>query len=190
MTILPSTLQNEAFPPNHSTAFNIFAYTGIKGYYILLVISVFLLRNTHHYLALYLAGYGFNYLINHLLKSIIKQPRPSENEAIFNIHVAHHKHIGFDRYGMPSQHAQLAVFTTIFIYLSLRSHKYIHYIFLFFIIITIITCSQRIVFNEHTVTQVIAGAVIGGVLAYIFFIFSNSLITGKLRFKPDDLAPF
>ena len=192
MTGSPSALYNDNSYhsyPNHSTIFNVLSYTGNKSYYILLVISVLLLRNTHHYLALYLAGFGFNYLINILFKSILKQPRPNENEALFNIHVLHNKHVGFDRYGMPSRHAQLAVFSTIFIYLSLQSHKYIKTIFLFFIIMTIITCSQRIVFNEHTVAQVLVGALIGGILAYIFFIFSTSLITGKLRFKPDDFAP-
>jgi membrane-associated phospholipid phosphatase len=186
MTSLPS----QPFPPNHSAIFNAFSYTGMKGYYILFFLSIFLLRNTHHYLALYIAGFGFNYLSNLLLKSIIKQPRPNENEALFNIHVLHHKHIGIERYGMPSRHAQLAVFSTIFIYLSLQSHKYIKPIFLFFIIISIITCSQRVVFNEHTVAQVLVGGACGAVLAYIFFTFSTSLITGKLRFKPDDFAPF
>ena len=186
MTSLPS----QPFPPNHSTIFNAFSYTGINGYYILFFVSLFLLRNSHNFLALYIAGFGFNYLANLLLKSIIKQPRPNENEALFNIHMLHHKHIGVERYGMPSRHAQLVAFSTIFIYLSLQSHKYIHSIFLFFIIMTIITCSQRVVFNEHTVAQVIAGAFIGGGLAYIFFTFSSSLITGKLRFKPDDFAPF
>lgn len=176
--------------PNHSTMFNILSYTGIKGYYILLVASIILLRNTHHFLALYLAGFGFNYLINILLKSILKQPRPNENEALFNIHVLHHKHIGIDRYGMPSGHAQMAFFSTIFVYLSLHSHKYINYILLLFIIITLITCSQRVVFNEHTITQVLVGAIVGSIVAYIFFNFSTSLITGKLRFKPDDFAPF
>ena len=187
---LHSTLHNDTFSPNHSTMFNLLSYTGIKGYYILFFISILLLRNTHHFLALYLAGFGFNLLVNILLKSIIKQPRPNENEALFNIHVAHHKHIGFDRYGMPSGHAQSVVFSTIFVYLSLYSHKYINYILLLFIVISIITFSQRIVFNEHSVTQVLVGATIGGTLAYIFFIFSTSLITGKLRFKPDDFAPF
>lgn len=193
MTGLSTALYNDASYhsyPNHSTMFNILSYTGIKGYYILLFISIFLLRNTPSFLALYLSGFGFNYLANLLLKSIIKQPRPNENEALFNIHVLHNKNIGVDRYGMPSRHAQLVFFSTIFIYLSLHSHKYINYILLFYIIITIITCSQRIVFNEHSITQVIAGAVIGSILAYTFFIFSSSLIAGKLRFKPDDLAPF
>jgi membrane-associated phospholipid phosphatase len=178
----------EPFPPNHSAIFNVLSYTGVKGYYILFFLSVILLRNTYNYLALYIAGFGFNYILNLLLKSIIKQPRPNENEALFNIHVLHHKHLGFDRYGMPSRHAQLAVFSTIFIYLSLYSHKNIKTIFLFYIIITIITCSQRVVFNEHTVTQVLVGGACGAVLAYIFFTFSTSLITGKLRFKADDFA--
>jgi membrane-associated phospholipid phosphatase len=182
-------IASEPFPPNHSTIFNVLSYTGVKGYYILFFVSVILLRNTYHYLALYIAGFGFNYILNLLLKSIIKQPRPNENEALFNIHVLHHKHLGFDRYGMPSRHAQLAVFSTIFIYLSLYSHKNIKTIFLFYIIISVITCSQRVVFNEHTVTQVLVGGACGAVLAYIFFTFSTSLITGKLRFKPDDLAP-
>jgi len=185
-----TSLPYDAVSPNHSTIFNLFSYVGIKGYYILFFASILLLRNTHHFLALYLAGVGFNYITNILLKSIIKQPRPNENEALFNIHILHHKHMGFDRYGMPSRHAQLAVFSTIFIYLSLQSHKYIKTIFLFFIIVTIITCSQRVVFNEHTVAQVLAGGACGAVLAYIFFTFSTSLITGKLRFKPDDFAPF
>jgi membrane-associated phospholipid phosphatase len=182
-------IASDPFPPDHSDIFNLFSYVGIKGYYILFFVSVFLLRNTHHYLALYLAGFGFNYILNLLLKPILKQPRPNENEALFNIHLLHRKHLGFERYGMPSRHSQLAVFSTIFIYLSLYSHKYIKPIFLFYIIITIITCSQRVVLNEHTVAQVLVGGACGAVLAYIFFTFSTSLITGKLRFKPDDFAP-
>lgn len=186
MTALPY----DVVSPNHSTIFNLFSYIGVKGYYILFFVSLFLLRNSHNFLALYLAGFGFNYIVNLMLKSILKQPRPNENEALFNIHVLHRKHLGFDHYGMPSRHAQLTVFSTIFIYLSLQSHKYIHSIFLFYIIMTIISCSQRVVFNEHTVMQVLVGGACGAVLAYIFFTFSTSLITGKLRFKPDDFAPF
>lgn len=193
MTGLSTALYNDASYhsyPNHSTIFNILSYTGIIGYYILFFLSIILLRNAHRFLALYIAGFGFNYLANLLLKTIFKQPRPNENEALFNIHVLHNKYIGVDRYGMPSRHAQLVFFSTIFIYLSLYSHKYINYILLFYIIITIIICSQRIVFNKHTIAQVLAGAVVGSILAYAFFIFSSSLISGKLRFKPDDFAPF
>jgi membrane-associated phospholipid phosphatase len=89
-------------------------YIGYLGPFLLLLSSIILLRTKGTLLSVYVVGYVLNLIINVILKDIIKQPRPSEDLSIFNASVAHGKRISFDRYGMPSGHAQMAFYSTTF----------------------------------------------------------------------------
>ena len=56
---------------------------------ILFIISCYLLRNKPFILMYYFIGFFINILFNVILKSIIKQPRPSEDIKLFNIAINH-----------------------------------------------------------------------------------------------------
>jgi undecaprenyl-diphosphatase len=135
----------------------------------------------------YIFGFLFNTLLNIILKLLIRQPRPSEDKYLFNIlkNVNNVKMIDFDKYGMPSGHAQYAFYSTVFIYLALKDIK----ITAIYLIIALITCFQRVYFKNHTIMQVIVGMMIGSILGYLFYHYSMRLIKGSLKSKKDDNAP-
>lgn len=49
---------------------------------------------------------------------------------------------------------------------------------------------QRVAYNQHTVLQVVVGAVVGLLFGYFVFYLSQQKLKGIIRTKPDDLAPF
>ena len=48
---------------------------------------------------------------------------------------------------------------------------------------------QRIKDNHHTLLQVVVGATVGVVCAYLFYYFAQVSLTGKIKAKPDDNGP-
>ena len=155
---------------------------------ILFFSSVFLLYGKNILLGYYIFGYFITIISNVFLKYIIKQPRPNEDPAAFNVLVNNDKHISFNKYGMPSGHSQAAMFSLFFIYFALKSHKYLWQIMLFYIIITFNTILQRVKNNQHSIIQVSIGAIIGAFIGYCMFIMASSKLYGILKYKADDYA--
>ena len=158
------------------------------GYFapiILFVSSCFLLYKKNMLLSLYIIGSILNTALNGILKDIIKQPRPTEDIRIFNASKMLDKRFGYDRYGMPSGHAQSVFFSTVYIYFAL-DNKYISLIYL---AISLITMYQRVKYKNHTIFQVIVGAIVGSFVGYLFYLFAIQKITGKQKSKMDDNAP-
>jgi membrane-associated phospholipid phosphatase len=160
-------------------------YLGYLGPFLLLVSTIFLLRNKGTFLSLYIVGYICSIITNIILKSVIKQPRPNEDLSIFNAEVTHGKRISFDRYGMPSGHATGVFYSTMFIIFALKSPL----LSFIYILISVNTCYQRIKYKNHTILQVICGAFIGLVIGYVSYLFASKKINGLLKYKPDDNAP-
>jgi membrane-associated phospholipid phosphatase len=138
-------------------------------------------------LMMYIFGYVFNIIVNIGLKIIIKEPRPSEDTHLFNLqkNIYKEKRLSFDKYGMPSGHVQKAFFSTIFICLAIKDIK----IKLIFIAISLIICYQRVSFKNHTLLQVVVGAIVGSLLGYAFYTYSKKALQGSLFMKKDDNAP-
>ena len=164
---------------------NTFDTLGYFGPQLLLVSSIFLLLGKKTYLHIYLIGFVFNIIINFVLKGLIQQPRPHEDRRLFNLEILSGKRIGYDRYGMPSGHAQTSFYSTIFIYLVLKN-VWISLVYLF---ISSITFYQRIKFNNHTLGQVIVGSFIGTIMGYIVYQYGKKILKGNLNLKMDDNAP-
>ena len=93
--------------------------------------------------------------------------------------------IPFDIFGMPSGHAQMSFFTTIFVYLSLK-HTNLLYLYLF---ISLIICYQRVKFDFHSIEQVVVGAIVGSVFGYIVYQLAREKIKGRIRERLDDFGP-
>jgi membrane-associated phospholipid phosphatase len=135
--------------------------------------------------------FGITILINVVVKGIIQQPRPSIDPKTFDLMMKNkeryiYKHgMPYDIFGMPSGHSQSVIFSTIFIYFSLRNLK----ILLLYVFISIITLFQRVTDDHHTVSQVIVGSSIGFILGYIGYTMAKINIEGKKTAKKDDYGP-
>jgi len=161
------------------------------GPLVLFVYSSYLLWNKHNLLYYYICGFFLNAILNIVLKGIIKEPRPSEDPKLFNIALKHSLRFKFingyphDIFGMPSGHAQSTFFSTIYIYLALKDIK----ISIIYLIISLLTMYQRVLFNNHTVLQVFAGAIVGILFGGFIYMMARQNIMGKLRAKKDDDGP-
>jgi membrane-associated phospholipid phosphatase len=164
-------------------------YIGFFGPQILLFVSIILLKNKSTLLYIYLLGMFLSMIINYGLKGLIREPRPSEDVHIFNMELnssnLNGKRLGFDRFGMPSGHAQSVFFSTAFIYFALKNVK----ISLFYLLISLNTLYQRVKYKNHSIGQVIIGSLVGSVIAYAFFRYAKHILKRELKEKPDDDAP-
>ena len=84
---------------------NIIHLVGYLAPTIMLVVTLWLLRNKINYLKFFFYGYIINIVVNSLLKWFLKEPRPVNDWKILQLGITHTKRIGFDKYGMPSGHA-------------------------------------------------------------------------------------
>jgi membrane-associated phospholipid phosphatase len=174
----------------HDFFLNIINGIGISGPIILFICSIYLLYKKKTLLMYYLYGYFLNLLLNLVLKGMIKQPRPLDDPELFKLALKHSIRFRFingfpyDSFGMPSGHSQAIFYTVFFIYLALRDI----YVTLFFISIALLTAYQRVLFNDHTILQVIVGIVVGILFAFLIYYMSQNQIMGKIRMKKDDNA--
>jgi membrane-associated phospholipid phosphatase len=158
---------------------------------LLFILSSLILRKKSTLLFYYILFFGVSLIVNLVLKGIIQQPRPSINMKIFDLMMKNkerfiYKHgIPYDIFGMPSGHAQSALFSTVFIYLSLHDIK----LTLLFLIISIIALYQRVIDNHHTINQVIFGSIVGCILGFVAYKMARINIEGKKSIKVDDFGP-
>ena len=166
-------------------------YIGGYGPFILFFGSLYLLWSKPNLLFYYVIGFLTNSLLNILLKGIIQQPRPSENEKLFNLALTNAKKdvfkngIPFDAFGMPSGHAQSVLFSTVFIYLAIKKQN----ILLIYLLVTVLTMYQRVYNNYHSIFQIMVGSIVGTLFAWFVFHLSQQKVKGRIREKYDDFGP-
>jgi len=97
----------------------------------------------------------------------------------------YHNRIPFDIFGMPSGHAQACLFSTVFIYMALKQTNLLY----IYIPISLLTFYQRIKFDYHSISQVIAGATVGSIFGYFVYQSARENVKNKIREKPDDNGP-
>ena len=164
---------------------------GSYGPIVLMFLSMYLLWNKHNLFIFYTVGIFVNAILNIILKGLFLQPRPSIDSKTFDLALRHGKRflfkdgIPYDIFGMPSGHAESAAFSTAFVYLALRKTNWLYV----YLIMTAIVMYQRVNTNEHTILQVIIGAIVGVVFANTMYYFSEKNIQGRIREKPDDNGP-
>ena len=175
---------------------NLFDYViqglDILGYFgpqILCILSLILLFEKSMMLKYYLFGYVVNIILNIVLKGIIKEPRPNEDKHMFNIWLNNGMKTDrhwFDRFGMPSGHSQGVFYSTAFIFFALKNSNWA----ILFLLISLNTMYQRVKYKNHTLKQVIVGALVGSLVGWGFYYFSKVALKGKLKEKDDDNAPY
>jgi membrane-associated phospholipid phosphatase len=164
---------------------------GEYGPIILVFLSWYLLRDHKNLFFYYTVGIFLNSIINIILKGIIQQPRPMYDSDKVRLLKTYGKHylfqngIPFDIFGMPSGHAQMCLFSTIYIYLVFKKIEYLY----IYIPLSILTCYQRVKLSYHSISQVLVGTLVGSLFAYIVYIFGMEKIKGKIREKSDDFGP-
>jgi len=169
----------------------IFTKLGNLGPIILYLIANYLLWDKPTTFYYYQVGFVTSAILNLVLKGIFKQPRPSEDPKEFNLAIKNGHRFIFkngiphDIFGMPSGHSLTSLFTTIFIFLSLKNVK----ILFGFLAMSLLIMSQRVIDNHHSLFQVIVGASVGALYAYLFYYFSSEKLKGKIEEKPDDNGP-
>lgn len=127
---------------------NSFYYIGEYGYILSFLLSLFVLKNKLLFFFLSLV----TLCLNVVLKQILQQERPKRIETIKpNI------------YGMPSGHGQLTAFISF--YTLLQSNNI--WIYLIQTSLLLITIIQRVLFQKHTLFQVVIGVIIGYITGLI-----------------------
>lgn len=160
-------------------------YVGYFAPVILFFSSILFLFNKKTYLAYYITGTILNVGINIILKIIIKDPRPDQDVNLFQILMNNGQRVTFNRFGMPSGHAQMASFSLIYIYLVTKNMTITN----FYLIVFILTLYQRIKYNNHTKSQLLVGTITGLSVGYLCYYLSNKNIMGKIKEKKDDNGP-
>ena len=170
---------------------NLLNEVGENGPIILSVLSVYLLWDHNNLLFFYLIGLFCDFILNLVLKGIIQQPRPCFNSREVQLALKNNKRfvykngVLFDLFGMPSGHTEWALYSTIFVYLALRKTNWLYV----YLLISAITMTQRVVFNYHTIAQILVGAPVGALLGYLIYKLAESKLKGTIREKPDDYGP-
>lgn len=152
---------------------------GSTAPYTLFIISIFLLRNLKKYLIFYILGFGLNNLLNIMLKILIKEPRP-KNDTMFLEFIGNR--VSYDKYGMPSGHAQNCFFSLVYITFVLNQP----WIMLCYVGMSFISLVQRYNNNNHTLMQLFVGSIVGILFANLIYFFANKFILGKASNKNDD----
>ena len=171
-------------------SYYIYNKLGEFGPLILILYAILLLKEKYQYFFYFIYGYFLNILLNLFLKGLIQQPRPLDDNKLFHIALKNGKRFIFknglphDIFGMPSGHAQSSLYTTTFIYLVFKNYT----ILAPFIIISFITLCQRVTSKMHTLTQIIAGSIVGILFSYFVYYMANKKTKGILKEKPDDHA--
>jgi membrane-associated phospholipid phosphatase len=160
-------------------------YIGVYAPVILFILTLFLLRNMPTYLQFYVAGNILNNILNIILKIIIKEPRPNDEQKAIEIGVVNGSRIGFDKFGMPSGHAQNCGYNLAFINLTLNDL----FISTLYALITIVSLLQRYLYKNHTILQLVVGLSVGIGFGYLTYLLGNKYITGNIKMKKDDNAP-
>ena len=167
---------------------NMFNKVGENGPIILIFANIFAMFKKVHFQFYYVLFTLISALLNAVLKPIFKHPRPSIDEETFRAvlkrnerFIKRHGHL-YDIFGMPSGHMQSVIYSTLFNYLVFHNSQMTSV----FLLISLITMIQRVVYNHHTFLQVIIGGCIGVMVACVAYYLARNNVAGNFSIKPDD----
>lgn len=134
------------------------------GYYgpiLLIFINIYILYDRFFWCIVYILFVVINTFLNKVLKTWIKEPRPKDWKSFATFETLEKE----ESYGMPSGHAQSAIFSVMFYYLLFGVDE-ILYVMLF---ITTLTVFQRWYNKNHTILQLLMGLIVGAGFAWIVY---------------------
>ena len=133
----------------------------IIGYYgpvILFALTFYYLIKRPPYLMMFTIGSIASTLLNRVLKSTWREPRP-RGQITF---IDDNNLTGAEQYGLPSGHAQASFFALAFLFFSNGPQAVLYVMTL----LCVITLYQRWKYRRHTVKQLALGSLIGTLFAY------------------------
>ena len=133
----------------------------IIGYYgpvILFALTFYYLIKRPPYLMMFTIGSIASTLLNRVLKSTWREPRP-RGQITF---IDNNNLTGAEQYGLPSGHAQASFFALAFLFFSNGPQAVLYVMTL----LCVITLYQRWKYRRHTVKQLALGSLIGTLFAY------------------------
>jgi membrane-associated phospholipid phosphatase len=156
--------------------------------YILFFLSLIVIKKRNVVFYYYVGGFFLNYLLNVTLKGFLKQPRPDSNVELLNIMKQDGRHVHPQMYGMPSGHAQESFYSLLYVVWLFKNNpkKQNQYWFLIFGALCVIMLFQRVMTKRHTVTQIVVGAVLGGIVGTVFYKMAELQVKGEDREKIED----
>ena len=163
----------------------IFDIVGFFGPWLMFFASIFLLRHKKMYLDYFIIGFMINIVLNVLLKEILKEPRPTNDWELLKIGITHTKRFSFDRYGMPSGHAQDCGYILIFIAFVLNDPM----ITGIYSVLTLICMYQRYLYENHNIKQVVTGLFVGLGFGCLMYYVAAKKLVGNIKRRPDDDGP-
>jgi len=161
---------------------------GGNGPLIAIFANIFLMVKKPHFQFYYVLFALISMILNASLKQLIKQPRPSISKETFQSMLKQRERFvkrhgqPYDIFGMPSGHTQSMIYSTLFNYLVFKDVN----MSIAFLLLSLLTMVQRVVYNHHTVLQIIAGGCVGILIAFVAFYFAKNNIVGKFTAKKDD----
>jgi membrane-associated phospholipid phosphatase len=142
------------------------------GYYgpvILFALGFYALLERKPFYTAFVFGNISNSLLNMVLKNIIREPRPIEEEG---------------DYGFPSGHAQSVFFSLVFLFLAKGPAVFIYIM----ACISVLTLYQRWKYKKHSVKQLVAGSIIGSLYAvFIIYLTDQYLLSKNYLVKESDV---
>lgn len=160
-------------------------YIGLYSPIILFLLTIFFLRRMKTYLYFFVIGFGINNVINIVLKLFIKEARPTKDQRAIEIGVTNGARIGFDKFGMPSGHAQNCAFCLSYVTFVLNDPI----ISAVYLVLTSVSVTQRYLNHNHTLLQLLVGSLIGVGFGYQMYMYTNKLIKGNESIRKDDYGP-
>ena len=145
-------------------------YVAFNGPYIVSIITAIRLLYRIPFLVAFIIARYANDQINKILKLTIKEERPKDNNNYGN-----EKYEGASRYGWPSGHSQEIFFSIIFLYLATKSTP----LLILTSFIAAMTFYQRLSSKKHTMSQLLAGSVVGSVNGYIAYRITKKFLETK-----------
>jgi membrane-associated phospholipid phosphatase len=149
---------------------NNFLYAlGYFSEFIMIIFVCWIIYNNSINLLFYIIGINISWILNKLLKPLIKDKRPNDPIKFLN---SEHFVKTSNAYGMPSGHSQNVFFSVTYLYLTT---KQLYWTFIG-LIIGILTIFERWYFHNHTIRQLIVGAILGCILAYLMVLVKDKTI--------------
>jgi hypothetical protein len=152
---------------------------------ILFLSSIFLffIFNKHKLFVIYLLFFLLNIFINFLVKIFLKYPRPKENLDLFPfLQISIDE---YNRFGMPARSCQSDIYSTIFLFFTLKKMDYT----ILFIFISVYNIIQKYIQQKYTIYQIIAGCILGTIIGTIAYIFTIYFLKEELTEKQEENAP-
>jgi len=156
-------------------------YIGIVSPIIMIIISGYNIYNKKTFFTYFYHGVIFTNVLNALLKILFKEPRPNSNAKNIELAIKYGEFVSPFDLGMPSGHMQNCFFVLTYIFLVTKSYP----LFIFNLILTIISAYQRYMLNNHTIFQLFIGALIGSITGLTIFHFSELIVNKSKTFIRD-----